>query len=83
MRTVPLYHDMRAQHDCSPAVFMDGLRFEAMDIDFVSYPEDIEAVEIYVRGSQAPAQFWDVRNACGSIVLWSRRYMGTQRPRRR
>ena len=66
---------------CRPAVYVDGLRFEAVDIDFVSFPEDLEAVEVYVRGSQSPPMFSDPRGTCGSIVLWSRRYMGTQRRR--
>ena len=64
---------------CRPAVYVDGLRFENMDIDFVSFPEDLEAIEVYVRGSQSPPMFSDPRGTCGSIVLWSRRYMGTQR----
>ena len=64
---------------CSPAVYVDGLRFGSGDIDFVSFPEDLEAVEVYVRGSQSPPMFSDPRGTCGSIVLWSRRYMGTLR----
>jgi hypothetical protein len=64
---------------CSPAVYVDGLRFESLDIDFVSFPEDLEAIELYIRGSQSPPQYSDVRGTCGSIVLWSRRYMGTVR----
>jgi hypothetical protein len=65
---------------CAPAVYVDGLRFGAGEIDFVSFPEDLEAVEVYVRGSQSPVQFSNM-DGCGSIVLWSRRYMGTQRRR--
>ena len=66
---------------CSPTIYVDGLRFGSADIDFVSFPEDLEAVEVYVRGSQSPPMFSDVRGTCGSIVLWSRRYMGTLRRR--
>jgi hypothetical protein len=64
---------------CRPALFMDGLRFEAEDIDFLTFPQELEAVEVYVRASEAPAQYTDVRNGCGTILLWTRRYMGTSR----
>jgi hypothetical protein len=64
---------------CQPAVFMDGLRFGATDLDFLTMPQEIEAVEVYVRASEAPGQFTDVRYGCGTIVLWTRRYMGTSR----
>lgn len=68
---------------CRPLVFLDGARFlpdsnapgllgVVSDIDLLTMPDELEAVEVYTRAGQAPSQFTDTRG-CGSVLLWTRR----------
>ncbi len=55
------------------AVWIDGSRVMENDhndaLDFVS-PSDVEAIEVYRRGGQIPAEFQT--DACAAIVIWTR-----------
>lgn len=66
---------------CRPAVYLDGVLFAAEfgDIDVLTIPDELEAVEVYTRATQAPGMYADMRGGCGSVLLWSRRYW---KPRR-
>lgn len=54
---------------CEPDFYIDGARTEGLAIDDLR-PSDIEAIEIYRRGSEAPPRF-NVGN-CGAVLLWLR-----------
>ncbi len=55
------------------AVWIDGSRVMENDhnyaLDFVS-PSDLEAIEVYRRGGQIPAEFQT--DASAAIVIWTR-----------
>ncbi len=44
-------------------------------LDDVVMPEDVQAVEVYRRGSEVPARFggMSTQTQCGAIVVWTRR----------
>jgi hypothetical protein len=44
-------------------------------LDDVVMPEDVQAVEVYRRGSEVPARFggMSTQTQCGAIVIWTRR----------
>jgi len=46
-----------------------------IDLDDVVMPQDIEAIEVYRRGSEVPARFGGTSTGtqCGVIVIWTRR----------
>jgi hypothetical protein len=56
---------------CAMQVYLDGLpMFPPFDIDQIM-PEMVEAIEVY-RGPQAPIQYRNSLNACGTILIWTR-----------
>jgi hypothetical protein len=44
-------------------------------LDDVVLPEDVQAVEVYRRGTEVPARFggMSTETQCGAIVVWTRR----------
>jgi hypothetical protein len=50
-------------------------------LDDVVMPEDVQAVEVYRRGSEVPVRFggMSTETQCGAIVVWTRRGWGPNR----
>ncbi len=78
LRTVPgvrllrdqdLGYSVRLRGGCLPAVWIDGNRTEATDVDLLLRPADIQTVEVY-RGAELPPRFGN--NPCGAVVFWTR-----------
>jgi hypothetical protein len=75
-----LYVARNAFARCPAAVYLDGLRIDAMRLDAVTVP-DILGIEIYRGASDTPAQFTRLGTAgCGTVVIWSR--ISADTPRR-
>lgn len=58
---------------CSPSVFLDGVRVQTESWEKVAHPMDVEAIEIYRRPSEVPAQYGGAMSGCGVILIWMRR----------
>jgi hypothetical protein len=65
---------------CSPAYFLDGIRWYALDPDSNPILEmehflairDVAAVEVYSGGAETPIQF-DSGTGCGVVLFWTKR----------
>lgn len=60
---------------CTPVVYLDGVRIAMVftNIDTYIGRRDLEAVEIYRTGAQAPLQFGGMTDTgCGVIVIWTK-----------
>jgi hypothetical protein len=57
---------------CAPRIVVDGVEAPFLDLDLDLRPDDIEALEIYASGTQAPARFGGLGTGCGVIVVWRR-----------
>jgi hypothetical protein len=68
---------MAAGGRCTPAYYLDGLRWFPLDQDPIIELEkfvplrDLVAVEVYAGGSKAPVQF-DPNTGCGAVVFWTK-----------
>jgi hypothetical protein len=52
-----------------------AMKFEELD----TYPPDeIYAMEVYPRASEAPPQYAGVRDGCGVLMVWTRTYAETE-----
>ncbi len=78
LRTVPgvrllrdedLGYAIRLRGGCLPAIWIDGNRTQATDIDLLLRPSDIQEVEVY-RGAEIPVRFGN--NPCGAVAFWTR-----------
>lgn len=64
---------------CGPLVFVNGMlmsgddKFVAGDLDYLVDLNDVLAVEIYTRKTQAPVQYQSFTSDCGAIVFWTGR----------
>jgi hypothetical protein len=62
---------------CSPAYYLDGVRWFPLDQDPIIELEkfvplrDLVGVEVYASGSKAPVQF-DPNTGCGAVVFWTK-----------
>lgn len=58
--------------ECIPVIYLDGFRFIAsgISIDEMVAPDDVAAIEMYVRAMQRPAEFTDLSD-CGVFVVWT------------
>jgi hypothetical protein len=63
---------MTLRGTCLPAVYLDGVPFDAEEIDRLILPMDIDAMEVYRGSAGLPARFASLGSACGVIVIWSR-----------
>lgn len=65
---------MASLQDCAPVYVVDGARYpmpSSPDSEF--RVAEIEGIEVYPRGSQAPAQYnFGSTSMCGVIVVWTR-----------
>jgi hypothetical protein len=59
---------------CPISYWLDGIPFTPgpLGLDEILVSE-IEAVEVYRRASETPAEFLDSRSRCGVIVIWTKR----------
>jgi hypothetical protein len=60
---------------CTPAIYLDGARYWLMpgeEIDGLIGAQHVEVIEVY-RGIETPGEFGGGLEACGAIVIWSRR----------
>jgi hypothetical protein len=59
---------------CRLSIFLDGQRYQMHESgEVLIQARDLDAVEIYPRPTEAPAQFHDPDNSlCGVIVLWTK-----------
>lgn len=60
------------QPNCTPTLWLDGLRARGMEIDDIA-ATDIEAMELYESWTITPQQFSEgTATPCGTIVIWTR-----------
>ena len=59
---------------CELAVWINRHRSEGMDL-YLLNPKDIAVVEVYPRESIIPLEF-QVRRACGAMVVWTKSFLG-------
>jgi hypothetical protein len=66
---------VRTIEGCTPAIFLDGVRFPLMgeSIDDIVNPMDIEGIEVYPHASEVPAEFMTAGNNCGAVAIWTKR----------
>jgi hypothetical protein len=59
---------------CPVSYYLDGVKYEPDErgIDEILVSE-VEAVEVYRRASETPADFLDSDSRCGVIVIWTKR----------
>ena len=57
---------------CAPLVWVDGVRIPKTQIDEVTVPSDVAAIEVYSSFAGIPAQYFDRTATCGTILVWSR-----------
>lgn len=64
---------VRLRGGCNPRVYLDGLPIQmgSTSIDALIRPHDLEGIEVYRGPGELPVEFG--LNACGAIVLWTRR----------
>jgi hypothetical protein len=68
--------------DCTPALFIDGMRINRRDrayVDELVRPGDVEGVEVYVGLAQLPGSYHD-ESGCGVLLVWTRRGSEDGRP---
>lgn len=80
-RTIPGAR-LRASHragnvlelrNCTPRIWLDGVRADNAEIDELISPSEIAGMEIYPSFAGVPAEYMDKENrACGVILVWSR-----------
>jgi hypothetical protein len=58
---------------CPAILFLDGNKVQPDMLNFV-HPEDMAAVEVYPNRILVPAEFVQVGNPCGVVVMWTRAY---------
>jgi hypothetical protein len=66
----------------SPLFFLDGIRVLASgNLEEIIRPEEVQAIEIFRRPSEIPAQYGGPDSGCGVILIWTRRGADRQRIR--
>jgi hypothetical protein len=59
--------------NCTPRIWLDGVRADNAEIDELISPSEIAGLEIYPSFAGVPAEYMDKENrACGVILVWSR-----------
>lgn len=59
--------------NCTPRIWLDGVRTDDAEIDELISPSEIAGMEIYPSFAGVPAEYMDKENrACGVILVWSR-----------
>jgi hypothetical protein len=58
--------------NCQPMVWVDGVRTPDAELDETVSIDDVGGLEVYVSPGGVPAQFRDLQNPCGAILVWTR-----------
>lgn len=59
--------------NCTPRIWLDGVRADGAEIDELISPSEIAGIEIYPSFAGVPAEYMDKENrACGVILVWTR-----------
>jgi hypothetical protein len=59
--------------NCTPRIWLDGVRADNAEIDELISPSEIAGMEIYPSFAGVPAEYMDKENrACGVVLVWSR-----------
>lgn len=58
--------------NCQPLIWVDAVRNVGDELDAVIAIGDVEAMEVYISPGTVPAQFRDMRQPCGAILVWTR-----------
>jgi hypothetical protein len=59
--------------NCTPRIWLDGVRTDNAEIDELISPSEIAGLEIYPSFAGVPAEYMDKENrACGVVLIWSR-----------
>ncbi len=57
---------------CQPLVWVDAVRNVGDELDAAIALGDVEAMEVYIAPGTVPAQFRDMRQPCGAVIVWTR-----------
>ena len=59
--------------NCTPRIWLDGVRADGAEIDEIISPSEIAGIEIYPSFAGVPAEYMDKENrACGVVLVWTR-----------
>lgn len=58
---------------CSMRLLLNGTPIATRDIDSWRI-ENLDAIEVYRSGAEAPIEFGGTGGMCGTVILWSRRH---------
>jgi hypothetical protein len=59
--------------NCTPRIWIDGVRADNAQIDEIMAPSEIAGIEIYPSFAGVPAEYMDKENrACGVVLVWTR-----------
>ena len=57
---------------CQPLVWVDAVRNVGDELDAAIALGDVAAMEVYIAPGTVPAQFRDMRQPCGAVIVWTR-----------
>ncbi|MEO7964231.1 MAG: carboxypeptidase regulatory-like domain-containing protein [Gemmatimonadaceae bacterium] len=59
--------------ECIATVYIDGMRFRPGlgGLDALTWPADIDGIEIYLRSRDVPHMYW--ADDCGAVLVWTDR----------
>lgn len=63
-------------NDCSPAIFIDGVRMigrGGYSINDMVDPAVVAGIELYRGSAGIPPQYWGTGSSCGVVLIWLRR----------
>jgi len=58
---------------CLASIVFDGMVLDSGSVNEVIHPYNIEAIEVYPGIGGVPVQYRTPKNACGAILIWTRR----------
>ncbi|MEO7457602.1 MAG: carboxypeptidase regulatory-like domain-containing protein [Gemmatimonadaceae bacterium] len=59
---------------CRPTIWVDGVRAGGAELDDVMNMHDLAGIEVYSSLAGLPQQYVDKTNACGAVLVWTRRF---------
>lgn len=71
---IPLNVRLRWEaRECSPAVYLDGMRLSEKGGGLDIVPTSVQVMEIYAGPADVPAEFSGSTAGCGVVAVWTRR----------
>lgn len=58
--------------NCQPLIWVDAVRNVGDELDAAIAVGDVAAMEVYISPANVPAQFRDMRQPCGAVIVWTR-----------